>query len=215
MTTNINMNTPQSLAIVLLAAGESKRLGQAKQLIKYGNESLLRRQAKMLLKTNADIYCVLGHETKRMAEELTGLAVTVYKNDAFKNGLGSSIAFATNHIPNTYDAIAFIQVDQWRLQTTDMDMLIQKWLQFPHKILICQDQENNFGPPVIFPKIYFNELTLLSGKQGAKKIVAKYSDHCQSLVLTPAFDDIDTPKQLAKYEELTQCNGDLNVHSKY
>jgi molybdenum cofactor cytidylyltransferase len=198
------MKTPNSLAFILLAAGESTRLGQEKQLVKYGNESLLRRQIKMLLKTTADVYCVLGHETKRMAEELTGLDVIIYTNEAFKNGLGSSIAFATEQIPRTYDAIGFIQVDQWRLQTTDMDMLIQKWQQFPNKILICQDQKNNFGPPVIFPRVYFNELATLEGKQGAKKIVAKHPENCQMMVLTPAFDDIDTPKQLAEFKKLTQ-----------
>lgn len=204
----MTINTPYSLAIVLLAAGESTRLGQAKQLIKYGDESLLRRQVKMLLKTTADVYCILGYEAQIMAKELTGLTITSYTNEAFKNGLGSSIACATNQIPHTYDAIGFIQVDQWRLQTADLEMLIQQWQKFPNKILICQDHKNNFGPPVIFPKTYFNELTTLSGKQGAKIIVTKYSEHCQSLVLTPAFDDIDTPKQLTNFEKLTRSTGE-------
>lgn len=198
------MNTSYSLAIVLLAAGESTRLGQDKQLVMYEHESLLRRQTKMLLKTTADIYCIVGHDAKRMIEELSGLAVTIYTNNAYKKGLGSSIAFAVKQIYKTYDAIGFIQVDQWRLQTTDIEMLIQTWWQSPKQILICHDQDNNIGPPVIFPKAYFNELTTLSGKQGAKKIVAKHPKNCQIMALTPAFDDIDTQQQLAVFKKLTQ-----------
>ena len=200
----MTMNTSYSLAIILLAAGESSRLGQAKQLVMYGSESLLRRQTKMLLKTTADVYCIVGHDAKRMAEELTGLAVTTYTNLAFKQGLGNSIAFATKQIPKKYDAIGFIQVDQWRLQTTDIEMLIQTWQKTPKQILICKDQYNNTGPPVIFPKLYFNELITLSGEKGAKKIVANHPNNCQMMLLTTAFDDIDTPKQLALFRKLTQ-----------
>ncbi|MDO7085174.1 aminotransferase class V-fold PLP-dependent enzyme [Pseudocolwellia sp. AS88] len=48
------------------------------------------------------------------------------------------------------------------------------------------------------------EIIFCSGTTDAINIIAKHSENYQSLVLTPAFDDIDTPKQLAEFKKLTQ-----------
>jgi molybdenum cofactor cytidylyltransferase len=200
----MTLHVKPPLAIVLLAAGESSRLGQPKQLVKYGNESLLRRQSKMLLNTQADIYCILGHQSDVMTEELDGLDVSVYTNVSYKNGLGSSIRFAAKTLPERYEGMCFIQVDQWRLQTTDIETLIHAWQQFPKKIHICHDQNKNMGPPVIFPKSYFKELSELSGQNGAKNIVDNHIDNCNTIKLISAFDDLDTQQQLVAFTEMTQ-----------
>jgi len=53
----------ENFAIILLAAGQSSRLGQPKQLIEINHESLLIRQCKMSLSLTKHVYCVLGFQS--------------------------------------------------------------------------------------------------------------------------------------------------------
>ncbi|WP_440873890.1 nucleotidyltransferase family protein [Thalassotalea sp. PLHSN55] len=194
-------NKDKRIALVLLAAGESKRLGQPKQLIDVAGESLLTVQANSLVNTGFASHCVLGFRAKTMAQELKQLPITLHINAAFKQGLASSIAYATQQLENDYQALLFMQVDQWRLTSHDLIALINCWQNAPDKIHLCQDNDENFGPPVIFPKTYFSQLTQLSGKQGAKSIIKQAIDNCQFHSLAKAFDDIDTPQQLQKFNQ--------------
>src|SRR5580765_8406302 len=81
------------VATLLLAAGGSSRLGQPKQLLPFGNGTLLRHAAETALEAAlGPVIVVLGAVEEKCRETLAGLAVTVLANPAWEEGMGTSIA---------------------------------------------------------------------------------------------------------------------------
>jgi molybdenum cofactor cytidylyltransferase len=69
------------IAIILLAAGASTRLGLPKQLLHYNGTTLLRRAVETALRSNADtVHVVLGFESQKMQKEISDLQTDVIIN---------------------------------------------------------------------------------------------------------------------------------------
>ncbi|MCF6194026.1 MAG: NTP transferase domain-containing protein, partial [Kangiellaceae bacterium] len=60
----------KQLGIVIIAAGNSSRLGSAKQLIKFKGHSLLQRTIKLANIASNHWVCVLGYQADRVRLEL-------------------------------------------------------------------------------------------------------------------------------------------------
>lgn len=194
-----------SLALVVMAAGQSKRLGQAKQSVVYQGKSLLVRQIKLCQKLSTDVYCLLGFEAAMFQGEIAKLEVNVLVNQEWQRGLGSSIAATIKQLPNTYQAVMIVLVDQWALTTADLNKLINTWQAQPDKIIACSNAMNTkmnedklLSPPIIFPRAYFQPLTHLIGEQGAKPVLMNNRENVEAVVINHAFFDLDTPDQLAE-----------------
>ena len=88
------MEKLNNLAILILAAGTSSRLGKPKQLLKYKNESLLKIVVKKALKISSNIFVVLGHEKEKCEQELDEFKnINLIYNKNYKDGMGTSISF--------------------------------------------------------------------------------------------------------------------------
>lgn len=202
-----NIPTEQ-LAIIVLAAGESSRLGQPKQLVKIHGQSLLQRQCHLALEITDNVFCVLGFQADHLRKELSNLPVSVVTNDDWQQGMSSSIAAGVKALPVNIQAVMIILVDQWQLTHTLINSLVDKWIVSPKSIILTEkvvntDTQNNkkFGPPTIFPKSLFSQLTKLTGEQGAKSILIKNQELIISINMEKAFIDLDTPEQLAMMQK--------------
>ena len=185
---------------MVLAAGASSRLGQAKQLVELTNQPLIVRQCELALSTGHDVFCVLGCKANAITPIIENLPIKIVVNDDWDNGIGTSIACAINHIEQScsqYDGAMIVLCDQWQLSSTHLCQMINQWKQERHKVLIAQACSNDVtGPPVIFPSSQFNRLTRLTGDSGAKVILKKSYAIIEHYFLPEAFSDLDTPEQL-------------------
>ena len=64
------MEKLEKLAVVILAAGTSSRLGFPKQLLVYKNETLLKIAVKKALEISKDVFVILGHEKEKCEKEI-------------------------------------------------------------------------------------------------------------------------------------------------
>jgi len=195
----------EKLEIILLAAGCSSRLGQAKQLVKFGKHSLLYRQAAMALDVNHKVSCVIGFEAQRMSAELQSLPVNIIVNQQWQFGLASSIACGVNQLQSNTDGVLLMLVDQWQVTADDIHRLIARWRQEPNKIISAnKDVEGvkkmTLGPPVIFPRQCFPELKQLAKGQGAKAVINAHLSNVIPLSIQHAFVDLDTPEDLVAFK---------------
>lgn len=197
-----------NIAILLMAAGESRRLGQSKQQIERQQVPLLVRQSELALAINdssiaTEVYCILGYGAENLRSLLpSSIHVIVHRN--WQRGLSSSIAKGIEVLDNDIDAALIFFVDQWQLTTVDLRKLIGQWLYNSSKILIANDQikgNQALGPPVIFPREYFPDLIQLKGDNGAKVIIEKNRSEVVSVLIPSAFVDLDTPEQLKRVEK--------------
>lgn len=186
----------KDLAIIILAAGSSKRLGMPKQLVKYKNESLLETSVKKALKISENVFVVLGHKKEECEKEISKYKVKILYNKEYEKGIGTSIYFGIKHTKE-YDNSLIMLCDQPFIPIEHFNKLsknIQK------DTIVASLYEGNLSStvPAIFPKKYYEELLKLKKDAGAKEILNK--NICINIKLKKINSvDIDTPNDIKTY----------------
>lgn len=197
MTTTDSCEFP---GVVLLAAGGSVRLGQAKQLLRIEGEALVRRRARSLLKLGpASLVVVTGCQSDEVGEQLDGLPVQIVFNPNWQQGMGSSIAVGVKNLPAEVKGAMIVLCDQWRVTEADLKRLILAWNSDISGIVSSHWNEDNsyiFGAPAIFSGNIFRELICLSGDQGAKQVIQNNKDRTRFVTVENARFDLDEPGDL-------------------
>lgn len=219
-----------SLAIVVLSAGSSSRLGQNKQLISVEGQALITRQCRELLLLNLPVYCVLGYQADQVSQALKVLPeINFIENVQWSEGLGGSIAVATNVLKTQFNHLLFILGDQWQLNAELLSDFITSSTLNQSKITVATHMSNtqnkrakqvticapidnelsinslaisDLSPPVIFNQRYYHELSLLTGEKGAKSLLEKHLQQINAFYLPQAFIDLDTPEQLSALRKI-------------
>lgn len=188
--------------LILLAAGSSSRLQQAKQSLPYKGTTLLQHSLQAALFTPADpLVIVSGAYTNPglFAHE----RVRVIHNQEWKEGIASSIRCGLSAlltaVPLT-ESIIIMVCDQPFVSTALLNQLINTSIEEKKDIVACS-YRNTIGTPVLFTKKYFDTLLTLQGDEGAKKIVLQYIDHVAVVPFDKGEIDIDTMKD---YHNLIQ-----------
>jgi molybdenum cofactor cytidylyltransferase len=192
----------RNLAVVLLAAGPSTRLGQLKQLVDVEGECLVRRSTRLALSLlPASVTVVSGCEAERVQAALEGLPVGIVFNRAWANGMGASINCGARFMPGNVDGVLLMVCDQWRLEETDLKRLFLQWSSDILRIYMASWNEGNAlvsGPPVIFPRKLIPELKSMQENRGARQLVDRYMDIVEFVEMENAAWDLDRPDDLER-----------------
>ena len=185
------------IAIIILAAGSSSRMGQPKQLLQLNGESLIRRINTIALECGgAVVLNVLGAKADQIAVALEGLSVEKVLNVDWPEGMSTSlrkgIQFLEEQRFSSIKGILMLLVDQPFVTKVLLDKLLDKALQYPETI-VAASYENILGVPAFFPKSSFEELKQIKGDKGARKVLMKYEDQVIKIPFPLAARDLDTP----------------------
>lgn len=201
------MNSPH-IAALLLAAGPSSRLGQPKQLVRVGNQSLVRRATRLLLaQESVSVTVVVGFDADRIKGEIQDLPVTVVENREWCEGMGGSISCGVGTMTVDADGILLMLCDQWCLEESDIAGLISAWSTDISEIYIAQWNEGKVlisGPPVIFPRKIKQELINVDKYRGARQLIDRHKDIVQYFRMENAALDLDRPED---FEQLIKLGG--------
>ena len=191
------------LAVLILAAGNSSRMGFPKQLLKWKGTNLLQHAINSVKDINADnIFLVLGANYEKVKSNIKADGITVLKNENWENGLGNSIAFGIKYIkesPLNIENVLILLADQPLIDAHYLKLLINTHNQAKREITCTLYNTNKFGVPVIFDKMYFEDLSQLNHDKGAKGLLEKYSDNLAYVDGKNVIVDIDT---MTDYEKL-------------
>ena len=187
------MNTP----IVILAAGASRRLGQAKQLLAFKDSNLLGHTINVCLESGVgEVHVILGAYYKGIYKEIEHFPVQVHEFENWSVGMGASIAFATQLFKDTkVDGLIFCVGDQVHLEASILKN-IQKEIKEKSALIIRSQYQKGFGPPTYFDKRFFSELMDLNGEEGAKTLIKKHIEKVSTLDFPLGMIDVDTPEDL-------------------
>lgn len=190
------------LAVLILAAGNSSRMGVSKQLLKWKEANLLQHSVNTVSKVNTQNLVVLGANYSKIKSEIEDENISVLCNQNWQKGLGNSIAFGINYIKEflpLIDNVLIMLADQPLIDAAFLIQMIEIHKLNPKKIVCTSYQNDQSGVPAIFNKIYFEDLLQLNDDKGAKELLKKYSSDLISLDGAKVVQDIDT---FDDYEDL-------------
>lgn len=203
-----------NLAILILAAGTSSRLGEPKQLLKMNNKTFIQIAIEKALELSSNVTVVLGHRHEDLEKVITPFSINVIKNPNYSEGMGSSIAYGISKINNAQRVLIML-CDQPLIPLEHFNNLIKK-SNLIENTIICSKYKNKNAVPTIFPKEYFKKLEELKEEEGARKLFKNNS--LDFVVLEDNYSiDIDTKEDWIKFNTgmfKILCQTDRILNSK-
>lgn len=191
-----------NVAIIILAAGESKRMGFPKQLLKIGEKKLLNHLIDEALKTNCyPISVVVGANKNQIVPLLTDIPINIIDNPFWHKGMGSSIKMGlvgSYMVEKNFDAILVLTSDMPHVDSTVISQLISA-AEKSEKTIIASKYDGTIGIPVLFKRSVLEELLELDEENGAKKILLKDKNRVEAIDFEKGKIDLDTPDDYFKF----------------
>lgn len=181
--------------IIILAAGASTRLGAPKQSLQFKGKTLL--QIAIVAAVNSEckpVILVTGSNAEAILIEADISGVSVVHNADWVHGMASSIRKGINELQKLVpgiDAAIVLLCDQPFVDAALLKNLLQHKIETGKKIVACS-YNGMVGVPVLFDKTFFEDLLLLEGEQGAKKILLQHKDEVFAVNFPKGAIDIDT-----------------------
>ena len=190
------------IPILLLAAGGSRRMGKAKQLLTWGKTTLIEHQLITLLKTGKPVVVVLGHLGEQIIVLLESYPVETLIHKQWDKGMGSSISLGIREMAKLNpeaSGILIAQLDQPLITASHYIRLLSSFQPGLGQIIVSRSSSGWEGVPVLFDRKYFKGLKDLMGEEGARKIFRSHFDDVKIIDSHEVLDDMDSPET---YEEL-------------
>ncbi len=196
-------------AAVVLAAGGSRRMREAKQLLEMDGEPLVVRAARRALTGDAtDVIVVSGAYGNEVCAALEPLVVQsggrlrLVHNPAWESGQATSIHAAMAALRPECVAVQFLPVDQPFIPTALLRNLWQRWRDGADLVAPSVEGELR-GAPAIFDLSHFPALRELSGDQGARPILKQNSAEVATVATSALWlADADTPEEWAQMRKM-------------
>ena len=193
-------------AVLILAAGTSRRMGSIKQLLPWKSSNLLTHTVQQAIGLDtAATFVVLGAHYETIKTQIVNLPVNILYHKNWNEGMGTSLTYGLSVIAQSdinYKSVLILLCDQPLIDTLYLKQLLKTEEDHPEKI-IASFYKEGYGVPVIFPKKYFKDLLKLNGDKGAKKIILKFQKEVITINGQDQCIDVDTPKSYkALYKKL-------------
>jgi molybdenum cofactor cytidylyltransferase len=196
------MNSNREIAIVLLAAGSSSRLGRSKQLLSITGQPLLLKSVEAAIESGIkNIIVVLGANEEAHRQIIKDAGVQVVVNTDWKKGMGNSLkmglSYLLQQLPKV-EAVITMVCDQPLITSDQIKKLIAGY-ESSGSAIVASFYQGVAGVPVLFHRTLFPELLLLPDDAGAKKMLQQHPELIQMVPFPGGEVDIDTEDDLRKY----------------
>jgi molybdenum cofactor cytidylyltransferase len=198
---------------IILAAGESRRMGQPKLLLPWGKTTILESVVDNYLRSKIfELIVVVGASRNQIKEVLTSKPVIIVENLSYKEGMSSSIRQGVKAASKQAEGYLIGLGDQPLITTDIINHLITSFLKERMGIAICACQQKR-GHPVIFNRKFRPALCALKGDIGGKVIIEQNPDEVKYIEVgsKAIFADIDTLEDYQKFQspEVKTTKNDL------
>jgi len=174
------------VAAVILAAGQSRRMGRPKQLVRVAGKTLLEHTIANVGATGVhEIALVLGAGADEIRNQLMLKGVKVVVNPEFQQGMGTSIGAGLRALSPTATAALIVLADQPFVQPATLDQLIACYAKEKPQIVIPVFKGFR-GNPVLLDRSVFPEVMGLTGDVGCRAIFGEHTQGIHKL----AVDDV-------------------------
>ena len=192
-----------AVGLIVLAAGASTRMGMPKQLLQFGERSLIGHVVKVAIASVCNpIIVVLGASGDRIKSEVEWLDVRVVENPNWVEGMSTSIRTGIKTlkaINPEVEAVVLMLCDQPFVSTQIIDQLVAAY-RTTGKPIIASEYAEISGVPALFSRALFSELTALSDDVGARQVIKQHAEAVFRVPFPEGVIDLDTPKDYEAFQ---------------
>jgi molybdenum cofactor cytidylyltransferase len=180
---------------IILAAGESRRMGQPKMLLPWGSSTIIRAVCEHAVGCRLhEIVVVAGEQFEEIQRQLADLPVRIVYNPLHAEGeMLFSLQTGLQSIWHTSSACLAFLGDQPAIETDTVSKIVDAYYQGQGRI-VAPTYEGRQGHPVLIDKAFWQEiLDLPPGKAPRDMLQAHEREIYSVAVNTPSvIQDIDT-----------------------
>ena len=182
------------IGALILAAGQSSRMGQHKMLLPLLGKPLLLHAVDHALAVNFDeIIVVVGHYADDVRAALAGHRVRIVENPDYQQGQSTSVRAGIAALDPGVQAVIILLGDQPLVKPAILKSLLQAW-QRSNKPIVVPFYNGQRGNPVLFARSLFPELLNVTGDQGGREVLRRHASEIESVQVADgeAAQDLDT-----------------------
>ncbi|MGZ0187484.1 MAG: NTP transferase domain-containing protein [Alphaproteobacteria bacterium] len=194
--------TAPNVAAMVLAAGQSRRMGVANKLLEpVAGKAMVARAVEAALAADvASVTVITGHESERIQQELAAYDLRFVHNPNFAIGLSASLQAAAKAAPDSADAIVILLGDMPGVTAAHIDNLIAAFNPLEGRAIVVPTRDGKRGNPVLWAARFLPEMADLKGDVGAKPLIGPNEDVLVEVEMgdSAILVDVDTPEALAQ-----------------
>jgi molybdenum cofactor cytidylyltransferase len=191
---------PKHLEGILLAAGESRRMGYPKPLLKIDGQTFIERIAESMLTVVPRLVIVLGAHSDRVRAAIPrDKRIVIVDNPNYSRGQLSSLKVGMSAIhPDSAGALVHLG-DHPMVREETFRAIVDSYNQTGKPIVIAR-HDGHRGHPVVFDRAIFAELDSAPEEEGARHVVNADASRVVYIDMDdPGINlDLDTPSDLAR-----------------
>lgn len=158
------------ISAILLAAGESRRMGDFKQLLTVDGKTFVERCVDTLLASSAaEVIVVTGHRESDLKQKLENRPVRFAHNPNYTEGMSTSIKCGVESASSKSSAVLIALVDQPLIGVEIVDQLIEVYRKDRPLIIVPRYKGRN-GHPIIIDMKLREEILSIGSAEGLKSV---------------------------------------------
>lgn len=188
------------ICAIILAAGESRRMGELKPLIKINGKTFLQHIAGQIRKAGIeDILVVAGFNAQKIIAESGLDSVEFVVNKYYQNGQFSSLQTGIRNLPEQCAGIIMCLGDQPQIKAEWIEQIIAA-ARISNAPVVTPKFKTRRGHPIYFAASLFREILTMAPTQTAHDLIQKHQDEIVDVAIQndAILVDADTPQDLQK-----------------
>jgi molybdenum cofactor cytidylyltransferase len=189
------------VAAVVLAAGQSQRMGRNKLLLSWKDTTVLGWTMQNVLASGvASVVAVTGHEREQVGRILLPSGVQTIHNPDYANGMLSSLQAAVRRLPPEVSAVLVVLGDQPMVAPTVIDKLLHAYAATP-KGLVAPTFNGSRGNPVLIDRRHFGALLALPPGDAPRALLRRYPNDLLAVEVgdESILHDLDRPEEYERW----------------
>jgi len=191
---------------MILAAGESRRMGQPKLLLPFGDKTIIETVVEKVVSSKVDkTLVVLGSEREEVEEKIKNFPVKLAFNPDYPSGMLSSVLCGFKTLPEETQAVVVVLGDQPSVSKEVVDKIVDAY-QKTGKGIVLPVYKKERGHPVIIDMKYKDEVENLSPDIGLRGTVYSHPEDILEVevdapeILQDIDDEADYKRELKNKE---------------
>lgn len=185
---------------IILAAGESKRMGFPKMLLSFNGSTMLEIVIRNVIKSDVNnTLVVLGANNNAITGLIKKMSVKYCYNENYKEGMLSSVKCGFRNLPSDFKAVLIFQGDQPLIAPKVINMVIEAY-RLSGKGIVIPVHEKKRGHPLLIDRKFRNEIEKLNNHGGLRSLAYQFPDDVQEVETDDSgiLQDFDTYEEYKK-----------------